>query len=125
MAGLTPTPYQSGESNHEQGISKAGNIYVRWIMVELAWSWLRYQPNSALSRWYLKRFGRGNRRQQRVGVVALARKLLIELWRYVEQGDTPKRAAVVDWQTKLRGAGRGTALCVGEGEGPEAPGPSP
>ena len=66
MAGLTPTPYQSGESNHEQGISKAGNIYVRWIMVELAWSWLRYQPDSALSRWYLKRFGRGNRRQQRV-----------------------------------------------------------
>ena len=52
LAGLTPTPYQSGESNHEQGISKAGNVWIRWIMVELAWSWLRFQPDSPLSQWY-------------------------------------------------------------------------
>jgi transposase len=102
LAGLTPTPYQSGESNHEQGISKAGNVRVRWIMVELAWSWLRFQPESPLSQWYFRRFGAGTSRMKRTGIVALARKLLIALWRYVEEGEIPQRAQESDWEAKLK-----------------------
>jgi transposase len=102
LAGLTPTPYQSGESNHEQGISKAGNVWVRWIMVELAWSWLRFQPNSPLSQWYDKRFGGGTSRMKRTGIVALARKLLIALWRYVDQGEVLEQAAASAWEAKLK-----------------------
>ncbi len=78
-AGLTPTPYRSGNSLGEQGISKAGNPRVRTMMVEIAWSWLRYQSNSGLSKWFLRRFGQGTARQRRVGIVALARRLLIDL----------------------------------------------
>ena len=75
LAGLTPTPYQSGESNHEQGISKAGNVRVRWIMTELAWSWLCFQPKSRLSQWYHKRFGSGTQsRMKRTGAVAPGQK---------------------------------------------------
>jgi transposase len=102
LAGLTPTPYQSGDSNHEQGISKAGNVLVRWIMVELAWSWLRFQPNSPLSQWYRQRFGSGTARMKRTGIVALARKLLIELWQYVERGEALERAEVMEWEAKLK-----------------------
>ena len=102
LAGLTPTPYQSGESNHEQGISKAGNARVRWIMGELAWSWLRFQPESSLSQWYYRRFGRGTARMKRTGIVAVARKLLIALWRYVEQGEIPEGARESDWKAKLK-----------------------
>jgi transposase len=102
LAGLTPTPYQSGESNHEQGISKAGNVWVRWIMTELAWSWLRFQPKSPLSQWYLRRFGSGTSRMRRTGIVALARKLLIALWRYVEQGEMPEGAEELAWEGKLK-----------------------
>jgi transposase len=101
LAGLTPTPYQSGESNHEQGISKAGNVLVRWIMVELAWSWLRFQPNSPLSVWYRKRFSAGSSRMKRTGIVALARKLLVELWQYVERGEALERTEAMDWEAKL------------------------
>jgi transposase len=104
LAGLTPTPYQSGESNQEQGISKAGNVLIRWIMVELAWSWLRFQPNSPLSRWYQRRFGSGNSRMRRIGIVALARKLLIALWRYVEREEALARTEKMDWEAKLRRA---------------------
>jgi transposase len=92
LAGLTPTPYNSGESECEQGISKAGNRLVRWIMIQLAWCWLRYQPASKLSRWYQRRFGRGNSRMRKIGIVALARKLLIALWRYLETGLVPEGA---------------------------------
>jgi transposase len=95
LAGLTPTPYNSGESRREQGISKAGNRWVRWMMVELAWSWLRFQPRSKLSRWYQGRFGRGNSRVRKIGIVALARKLLIALWKYLEKGEVPPGAEVV------------------------------
>jgi transposase len=102
LAGLTPTPYQSGESNNEQGISKAGNVWVRWIMVELAWSWLRFQPHSPLSRWYHRRFGGGTSRMRRTGIVALGRKLLIALWRYVEDGEVLEGAEEMDWEAKLR-----------------------
>jgi transposase len=101
LSGLTPTPYQSGESNREQGISKAGNVWVRWIMTELAWSWLRFQPNSELTLWYYKRFGCGTSRMRRTGIVALARKLLIALWRWVEQGELPKGAVESEWKPKL------------------------
>jgi transposase len=92
LAGLTPTPYQSGESRREQGISKAGNRYVRGIVIELAWSWLRYQPDSKLSRWYLKRFADAGMRARKVGIVAVARRLLIDLWRFLETGVIPEGA---------------------------------
>jgi transposase len=91
-AGLTGTPYQSGESSREQGISKAGNKRIRWLMVELAWSWLRYQPDSELARWYLRRFAHGGARARRIGIVALARRLLVAIWQYLEHGVIPARA---------------------------------
>jgi transposase len=100
LAGLTPTPYQSGDSAHEQGISKAGNRRLRTMAVEIAWCWLHYQPGSALSEWFQKRFGSGNSRQRRIGIVALARKLLVALWRYLETGEAPAGAEVLDWRTK-------------------------
>ena len=93
-AGLTGTPYQSGESDHEQGISKAGNKRVRRVMVELGWTWLRYQPQSELSLWFRRRFAMGGKRFRRVGIVALARKLLIAIWRYLEQGVIPTGARI-------------------------------
>ncbi len=91
-AGLTPTPYDSGDSTREQGISKAGNKRVRKLMVELAWLWVRYQPGSKLTLWFQKRFGSGGKRMRRIGIVALARKLLIALWRYLETGVIPEGA---------------------------------
>jgi transposase len=100
LAGLTPTPYDSGESRREQGISKAGNRRVRWMMNELAWGWLRYQPDSELTQWYQRRFGRGNTRLRKVGIVALSRKLLITLWKYLEGGEDPPGAVVVGWPNK-------------------------
>jgi transposase len=92
LAGLSPTPYDSGGSRTEQGISKAGNRRVRWMMVELAWIWLRHQPTSDLSKWFMRRFGQGNGRVRKVGIVALARKLLIALWKYLETGEVPAGA---------------------------------
>ena len=90
--GLAPTPYDSGESQTEQGISKAGNRRVRTLMVELAWSWLRHQPESQLSRWFSERFAGGGKRLRRIGIVALARRLAIALWRYLEDGLIPDGA---------------------------------
>jgi len=92
LAGLAPTPYASGDSSRECGISKAGNRPVRALAIEIAWSWLRNQPNSQLSRWYRQRFAKGSSRVRRIGIVALARKLLIALWRYVEEGVLPEGA---------------------------------
>lgn len=92
--GLVPTPYSSGESEREQGISKAGNRRVRALMVELAWSWLRYQGQSALARWYARRFAHGGARLRRIGIVALARRLLIALWHYLEHGVIPEGATL-------------------------------
>lgn len=94
MSGLTPTPAQSGDEHREQGISKVGNRRVRRVMIEFAWLWLRWQPNSELSRWYRRRFAHGSRRMRRIGIVALARKLLIALWRYVESGELPAGAVL-------------------------------
>ena len=90
--GLTPSPYASGGSETEQGISKAGNRRVRTLLVELAWSWLRYQPQSELSRWFNRRFAGGGKRLRRIGIVALARRLAIALWRYLEDGLIPQGA---------------------------------
>ncbi|HEX6900152.1 MAG TPA: IS110 family transposase [Thermoanaerobaculia bacterium] len=93
LAGLTPMPYQSGDTvNVEQGISKAGNRRVRAMAIEIAWGWLRFQPQSRLSLWFQERYGRGNRRSRRVGIVAVARKLLIALWRYLDHGVIPEGA---------------------------------
>lgn len=103
LAGLTPTPYQSGAQRREQGISKAGNRRLRAMAVEIAWCWLHWQPHSALSQWYQQRFGGGNSRRRRIGVVALARKLLVALWRYLETGEVPAGAELADWRVKLGG----------------------
>src|SRR6266699_1034539 len=92
LAGLTPTPYQSGDLQREQGITQAGNRLVRAMAIEIAWAWLRWQPESALARWYNARFGHGSSRVRRIGIVALARKLLVELWRYLETGVVPEGA---------------------------------
>jgi len=92
LAGLTPTLNQSGEEAKECGISKAGNRPVRAMAIEIAWSWLRYQPDSALSRWYQYRFAEGSSRVRRIGIVALGRKLLIELWKYLQTGVVPEGA---------------------------------
>ena len=92
LAGLTPTPHQSGELRHELGIAKAGNRRVRWMSIEGAWAWLRFQPQSALSQWYQERFGGGGPRLRKIGIVALARKLLIALWQFLETGVVPEGA---------------------------------
>lgn len=92
LAGLVPTPYRSGEIDREQGISKAGNRRVRSMMIELAWCWLRFQPDSDLSQWFERRYGSGTSRSRRVGIVALARKLLVALWRYLDRGVIPEGA---------------------------------
>jgi transposase len=85
-AGLTPMPFASGERRREQGISKAGNPLLRKAMIELAWLWLRYQPDSALARWFTERVGSARGRIRKIAAVALARKLLVALWRYVTAG---------------------------------------
>lgn len=92
LAGMTPTPYASGDSQREQGISGAGNRRVRTAAVELAWRWLRLQPGSELAQWYQRRFASGSSRTRRIGIVALARKLLVALWRYVQFGVIPAGA---------------------------------
>src|SRR2546425_1603255 len=90
--GLVPTPYSSGDSEIEQGISKAGNRRGRGLLVELAWAWLRLQPASALTRWFNRRFAGAGKRMRRVGIVALARRLAIALWRYLQDGEIPAGA---------------------------------
>ena len=92
LSGLTPTPYQSGGTNFEQGISKAGIVQVRQVAIELAWAWVRYQPNSKLTCWYNQRFANAGKKARKVRIVALARRLLIELWRYLETGELPEGA---------------------------------
>lgn len=92
FAGLTGTPFDSGDSTREQGISKVGSARVRTAMIELAWGWLRWQPESELSLWYQRRFGSGTKRSRRVGIVALARKLLIAIWKYLEKDQLPAGA---------------------------------
>jgi transposase len=92
FSGLAATPWRSGQIIHEQGISKAGNPQLRNMMIELAWCWRRYQPNSALTQWWRQRVGAERGRIRRIAIVALARKLLIALWRYVTEGVLPEGA---------------------------------
>jgi transposase len=92
--GLTPTPYASGTQRREQGISKVGPPALRALLIQLAWQWRRFQPRSVLAQWYEARFGGGGPRARRIGIVALARKLWIALWRYVTQGVIPDGAVL-------------------------------
>jgi transposase len=91
-AGLASSPYSSGGIDREQGIGKAGNRRVRTVMVDLAWLWTRYQPGAAQVRWFRERVGSTGRRARKIMVVALARKLLIALWRFVIDGVVPEGA---------------------------------
>jgi len=75
-------------------MSKAGNRHVRAMAIEIAWGWLRFQPESELSKWYQRRFGSGSKRVRKIGIVALARKLIIELWRFLETGVVPEGAVL-------------------------------
>jgi transposase len=93
LLGFAPTPYDSGDSTREQGISRAGNARLQAISIQLAWNWVRWQPQSALTQWYQANFGRG-KRARRIGIVAVARKLVIALWRYVTTGVVPEGAIV-------------------------------
>ena len=96
--GLVPQPYDSGESRVDQGISKQGNRRVRSLLIEMGWFWLRYQPDSAISRWFAAFTGGGrSKRNKRVAIVAVARRLVIALWRYLEQGVVPDGAR---WKVK-------------------------
>lgn len=96
VLGLTPTPYSSGNDQREQGISKTGNKRARSLLVELSWLWLRHQPDSALSQWFKERFSGGGKRLRRIGIVALARRLAVALWRYTAQGVIPEGARLKD-----------------------------
>ena len=104
--GLTPQPYDSGESRVYQGISKAGNRRVRALLIEMAWMWVRYQPQSELAQWYCKRIsGTGiNKRSKRIAIVAVARRLAILLWRYLKHGVLPKDVALKPVQALLKAA---------------------
>ena len=93
ILGFAPTPYDSGESTREQGISRAGNARLQAVSIQLAWNWVRWQPTSALTQWYQANFGKG-KRARRIGIVAVARKLVIALWRYVTRGVVPEGAVV-------------------------------
>lgn len=93
LVGLVPSPYSSGTTDHEQGISKAGRAHLRRLLTQLAWGWLRLQPNSKLSQWFNERFATG-KRSRRCGITAMSRKLLIALWRHVEQGIVPEGATL-------------------------------
>ncbi len=90
LAGFAPVPHQSGNENRDRGISHAGNRHVRAIAVEIAWMWLHHQPDSDITLWYNRRFARGGPRLRKIGIVAVARKLLIALWRYVEFDIVPE-----------------------------------
>jgi transposase len=90
--GLTPSPYNSGSMRVDQGISKAGNPRARSLAIEIAWLWVRHQPNSALTKWFVQRVGDATGRIRRIAIVALARKLMVSLWRYLTTGLIPEGA---------------------------------
>jgi transposase len=92
--GLAPSPWRSGRTNREQGISKAGNPRARAKAIELAWLWLKHQPESALSRWFHERTAHGRGRIRRIAIVALARKLIVALWRFLTTGLVPEGAVL-------------------------------
>ena len=92
--GLTGTPFNSGNRERDQGISKAGNHRARQLAIELAWLWLRHQPDSELTRWFRERVGDLKGRVRRIAIVALARKLMVALWRYLQTGIVPTGAVL-------------------------------
>jgi transposase len=92
LSGLVSVPYQSGQAARDQGIARGGLRHIRGRIVELAWVWIKWQPTSALTQWYQRRFAAGGARWRRIGIVAVARKLLIALWRYSEHGVVPAGA---------------------------------
>jgi transposase len=94
LMGLVPVPYRSDQRVADQGISKAGRGSLRGLAIQIAWCWVRWQPDSALTQWFERRFARAGKRARRIGIVALARKLMIALWRYVEHGVIPEGALV-------------------------------
>jgi transposase len=93
LLGFAPTPFESGDTAREQGISRAGNARLQAISIQLAWNWVRWQPQSTLTQWYQANFGKG-KRARRIGIVAVARKLVIALWRYVSAGVVPAGAVL-------------------------------
>jgi transposase len=121
LAGLTPTPYQSGQASRELGITKAGNGSRRTMAIEIAWGWGRFQPESTLTQWYQARFGQGSARLRKIGLVALARKLLIALWRVLQTGERPAGAILkaevsdetIPKSTRFRGEGARVEAGVG------------
>ena len=92
LSGLAPSPYQSGDEARDQGISKAGSSSVRTMAIQIAWGWIRFQPDSELTRWFERRFAHGGRRMRAIGIVAVSRRLLIDLWRFLETGSIPEGA---------------------------------
>lgn len=94
LAGLCPTPHQSGAMSRELGITKAGNRYLRAHMIEIAWLWLRYQPQSDLAQWYRRKYAAAGPAQRKKGIVAMARKLLVALWKYLEHDEIPAGAVL-------------------------------
>lgn len=94
LLGLVPVPHQSGESSRERGIAKMGRARLRASLIELAWLWVRYQPESTLTQWYQRRYAAGSKRLRRIGIVAVARRLVIALWRYLETGALPEGAVL-------------------------------
>ncbi len=94
LIGVAPTPHQSGDTRRELGISKAGNRWVRSVAVEMAWMWLRYQPDSELTLWFERRFAQGGVRARKTGIVALTRRLLIQLWQFRQYGMIPPGAVL-------------------------------
>lgn len=94
LTGLVPVPYRSDQRVQDQGISKAGRAAIRGLAIQIAWCWVRWQPDSALTQWFVRRFANAGKRARRIGIVALARKLMIALWRYVEYGVVPEGALV-------------------------------
>ena len=96
ITGMVGTPYRSGLFHHEQGISKAGNKRIRSMAIQIAWGWLIHQPRSALTRWYTERFARGGPVARKIGIVAVARRLVIDLWRYLDAGVVPEGAVFKD-----------------------------
>jgi len=92
--GLAPSPHASGDVSRDRGISKAGAKLARRTLVELSWAWLRYQPGSQLATWWRARFGTRGMRARKIGIVALARKLAIAFWRFLEAGVIPEGASL-------------------------------
>jgi transposase len=111
--GLAPSPWRSGSINREQGFRKAGNPRARGKAIELAWLWLRHQPDSALSRWFRQRTLNASKRTRRIAIVALARKLIVALWRYLTTGLIPEQAQRASLQRLKRGAPASSADSTG------------